>query len=382
MQVKEGQVYEVKPSCGRCKKNPLACSYLDVPGTSSDLDTGATSSTSSQVSDFRIGRFSRETSKSPRVSIPELHQEISTPLFGVKELELLHFYTGTTCFTVSTIPERHLLWQQVVPRIAFTHHFLLHGIMAFSAMHLARLQPDRVASLHAEASMHHDIGLRMFQSTMLDLSPQNCDACFAYSSIIVVYTWASSDQTADLFFSDKAITGERLTVGWSSLLRGVQTLLNTAGEWIARGSLGVMLYSFAMDRELAKQISPDVTSKLSSLSSLWTASSARFSEVEVAAFNETLGLLHEGYGLVISSSSEWLVDLISIALGWPIRVPEAFLAMVTALVPEALVVLAHYSLLLNPVDHIWYMHGMRRHLLQTIHCRVGARWEHWILWLL
>jgi hypothetical protein len=56
--------------------------------------------------------------------------------------------------------------------------------------------------------------------------------------------------------------------------------------------------------------------------------------------------------------------------------------MVKELKPEALIVLAHYSLLLNKADHAWYMQGMSRRLLQTIHSKIGKEWESWIAWLL
>lgn len=348
------------------------CSFLEtLLVVSSEPAAEAASSTSTQVSDFGSDIFPEYLSGFQAGSPAGFNQEIGNPLFGVKDLELLHFYTLITCFTVSNIPEWQLLWQQVVPRIAFTHHFLLHGIMAFSALHFARVQPERKNSLHAEASAHHDIGLRLFRTAMLDLRPQNCDACFAYSSILVVYTWASSDQAGDLFFSDKSIDGERLAVGWSSLLRGVQTLLTEAGEWTTRDFIKLILYPWAMDLELAMQANPEVTMKLASLSSLWDSSPAKFSAAEVAAFNETLALLHEANGLVISSTSQCPVDVMSVTMAWPIRVPETFLPMVTALKPEALVVLAHYSLLLNQVDQVWFMHGMSRHLLRTIQSKIG-----------
>ncbi|KAE8440857.1 hypothetical protein EG329_006374 [Mollisiaceae sp. DMI_Dod_QoI] len=265
--------------------------------------------------------------------------------------------------------------------MAFSHHFLLHGMLAFSALHLARLQPDRKASLYADASAHHDAGLRLFRTAMMELSPQNCDACFAYSSILVVYTWASSDQTGDLFFPDTSTAGRNISVGWASLLRGVQTLLVTAAEWIGTGSMGIMLYPFTMELELAMIANLEVTAKLTSLNQLWNSSPGKFSPANVEALNETVALLLEAHGLLTSSSVEVQVDTLSIALGWPIRVPEAFLAMVIELKPEALVVLAHYSLLLNHVDHVWFMYGMSGHLLRSIHSRLGREWQSWISWL-
>jgi hypothetical protein len=298
----------------------------------------------------------------------------------VNNLELLHFYTTATCFTLSNLPELQQIWQQVIPRIAFTHHFLLHGILAFSALHLARSQPERKTQLYTEASTHHNIGLRMFRNAMSNITPQNCDACFAFSSIIAPYAWASSDQTGNLFFSETSFSEENSDVEWVSLLRGVHTLLKAAGEWMASGSMISIVQPRDIDPELVKAADPEVSAKLTALSQLWNSSPGKFNLNDVEVLNETLDLLHHACGLVALSSTHREIDMILVVYAWPIKVPDAFFVMVKEQKPEALIVLAHYSLLLNKVDQLWYMQGMSRRLLQTIHSKIGKEWESWIAW--
>lgn len=161
----------------------------------------------------------------------------------------------------------------------------------------------------------------------------------------------------------------------------LQTLLSAAGEWIASGSMKQILHPWAMDLELAIEANPEVSAKLVALSQLWDSSPAKFNATDVEALNETLALIHEAHGLITSSYRGFEVDIISVALAWPIRVPEAFLAIVNQQRPEALILFAHYSLLLNHVDQVWFMHGISKHLLQTIHSRIGKEWESWIAWL-
>jgi hypothetical protein len=298
----------------------------------------------------------------------------------VHNLELLHFYTTTTSFTLSSRPELQQIWQQVVPQISFTQDFLLHGILAFSALHLARSQPERKNLLYTEASAHHDIGLRMFRTAMLNISPQNCDACLAFSTLIAAYSWASSHQTGDLFFSDTSTTEESSNVEWASLLRGVNTLLEAAEEWMTSSSMKLVLHPRPTDPLPAEAADPEVSIKLTALSQLWDSSPEKFNVVEVNALNDTLALLHEDYQLVASSPGDFEVDIVSILYAWPIKVPSAFLVMVKEFKPEALIVLAHYSLLLNRAEQIWFMQGMSRRLLQTIHSKLGKEWQSWIAW--
>lgn len=294
----------------------------------------------------------------------------------VATLELLHFYTVATSLTLSSRPELQRIWQDVVPRLAFSHQFLLHGILAFSALHLARLQPERKTLLDTQASAHHDTGLTLFKIAMSNITPENCDACFAFSSITAAYAWASSDQSGDLFFLESSACGD---VEWVSLLRGVHTLLKVAGEWMEGGAMKLMLQPRHLEPELARAMDPEVSDKLTTLSQLWDCS-AHLNLHEVEALNETLALLQEACGLVASSIIDPEIDVILVVYGWPIQVPETFFTMVKDQKPEALILLAHYSILLDKVNQLWYTKGMSRRLLQTIHNKLGKEWECWLTW--
>jgi hypothetical protein len=343
---------------------------LSVPGS----DVGATPSASPQLMDM-----SSDGPLSASLQSEELPTTVRINL-QVNDLELLHFYTTTTSLTLSNRPELQQIWQQVVPQIAFTNHFLLHGILAFSALHLARAKPEREVSLYTLASAHHDIGVRMFRTAMSNITPQNCDACLAFSTIISAYAWASSHQTGVLFFSDTSIYEENPNVEWASLLRGVHTLLDAAGEWITSGAMELILHPRPVGPPSPKAADPEVSAKLTALTQLWVSSPGKFSDMEIEALNVTLAILLEDIGPLSSSSDDREVDIVSVAYGWPIKVPATFLAMVKELQPEALIVLAHYSLLLNKAEHVWYMKGMSRRLLHSIHSKLGKEWESWIAW--
>ncbi|KAH8896377.1 hypothetical protein GQ53DRAFT_838529 [Thozetella sp. PMI_491] len=363
---------EQKPSCGYCTRVQSRCSFLGTSSTtSSTFGDGSTASQQPPTMGDDLPRALDLLGNPPAASGIGLE---------VGNLELLHFYTTTTSFTLSIRPELQKIWQQVVPQIAFSHAFLLHGILAFSALHLARSQPARKGILYKEASSHHDIGLAMFRTAMMNLTPYNYDACLAFSTIIAAYTWASSDQTGDLFFSDTPSSHGESSVDWASLLRGVYSLLGTAGEWMASSSMQKIVHPRPIDPKIAKAADPEVSVKLTALRQLWDPSPGNFNAAELEALEETLNLLHADCGLVTSSCEEDEIDIVSFVYAWPIKVPGAFLLMVKQLKPEALIVLAHYSLLLNRADQVWYMRGMSRRLLKSIHSKIGDEWESWIAW--
>ena len=169
-------------------------------------------------------------------------------------------------------------------------------------------------------------------------------------------------------------------VEWASLVRGVYTLIQVAGKSMTTGRMKSILQPQYLDPELVRAADPETTMKLTVLSQLWDSSTGKFSVEDSEVLNETLNLLLQALALVTMSSVNHEIDVIVVVYGWPIKVPEAFFAMVKEERTEALILLAHYSLLLNKVDYLWYVEGMSRRLLQTVHGKIGTEWEAWITW--
>lgn len=210
------------------------------------------------------------------------------------------------------------------------------------------------------------------------ITPQNCDACFAFSTFILIHAWASSDRRGDLFFrkSSDNIDGDG-TVEWLSLLRGVNSLLRYHYNWILQGPLRTLLYPGDQNVTVVETSLED-SAKFVTLERSWDAASTTFGVGEVDSLNKTLDCLKEIYGVM--SSPDISLDTAAAVLSWPVRVPETYFQMLNSRHPQALILLAHYCLLLNKIDNYWWMRGVSRHLLQTVHGTLGKKWESWIAW--
>src|SRR6185437_14200064 len=117
----------------------------------------------------------------------------------------------------------------------------------------------------------------------------------------------------------------------------------------------------------------------SALEKLWDSTSQCVSAAEADSLKEALRWLKTIYGMMMITPPE-TNDPASAALSWPVRVPEDYLLMVNQRQPIALVLLAHFCLLLNQIEDFWWIRGMSRRLLQEIHQTLGAEWESWIGW--
>lgn len=267
----------------------------------------------------------------------------------------------------------------IVPEIAFSHPFLLHGLLSITALHRARLQSDPASSLWAEASFHHQSALSLFRLALLNITAENCDACFAFSSFLFVYAWASSGGTGDLFFTDTSgLEEDGAPIDWFQLLRGAFTLLITFWANMEKGPLSPILKLWEGPEEPPAQTSREDDAKFSSLIGVWNSSPDNLTADEVNALNEALALLRRVYGQLPYFDTR--VCAIAATFSWPVQVPDAYVEMVKQRKPEALVLLAHYCLLLNRVNNFWWIQGMSRHLLENIHQNIGVEWEVWIGW--
>ena len=106
---------------------------------------------------------------------------------------------------------------------------------------------------------------------------------------------------------------------------------------------------------------------------------AAFSDTELDSLKASLHILQVTYTMMCNTRSNMMDDT-SLGLSWVVRIPELFISMVSRREPVALVVLAHFCLLLNRLEGIWWIPGLSRRLLQDIHQTLGKKWESQISW--
>ncbi|KAF7861557.1 hypothetical protein EAF04_008119 [Stromatinia cepivora] len=374
---------ELKPACQYCTLRSIQCTYA-LPKSSSPNPNLGSRTPNGQITDSL--RVSTPSVSSPFISTPSTS---ATPLalspchpavgaqWSLSDLELLHFYTVSTSLTFSNVAARRHVWQYVVPQIAFSHDFLLHGLLALAALHLSRISPERKDSLWASALTHHAIALPMFRSAVESINSLNCHACSAFGVLVTVYEWAQTEHTSNLFFANAEHSTEASTIEWVQLLRGSARITYCYYEEIAKGPLGQVL-RWDNTAELEAEANPAESAKFSALEQLWDSTRVPVTAAEVDSLQEALRWLKIIYTMMTTPSSN--NDPASTALSWPVRVPEHYLLMVNERQPAALILLSHFCLLLNKVEDFWWIRGMSRRLLQEIHQTLGAEWEPRIAW--
>jgi hypothetical protein len=112
------------------------------------------------------------------------------PFLNLIDLELLMHWKDRTYQTFCRSPHGNTVWQSLVPQEALVEPFLMHGILALSAVHLARAKSEYLKPVYINrAASHQNQALAKFRPLLVNINQSNSRAMFAYSCLITVYSF-------------------------------------------------------------------------------------------------------------------------------------------------------------------------------------------------
>ncbi|EGE81292.2 C6 zinc finger domain-containing protein [Blastomyces dermatitidis ATCC 18188] len=326
---------EAPPPCGNCKKHNIECQFATPPGAvrlngrtgrwpaivngASALLPVSFPAISAPISSSTVDQleiFTTFDSRNPQFT-SNLH---------IDDLKLMHHYTTETYTTLSNTPEHIEIWRTVIPKEALAHPFLMHGLLSLSALHLIECSSNNDPNLRKYvelATMHQHLALAAFRPVLNNITPSNCNAVFAFSSLIAALAFAFSR------FVGRPGGGEPVAELLQDFLlfRGVESVLSTSWELIQKGELGPMIRRPADG--IPQPISKDVINALDYLHDCNGAHVTQLSAEEKDANNHAIRELRISFERPASS--------LETVFRWPILLPEAYLVHLKARKPMALV---------------------------------------------
>ncbi|KAJ5083871.1 hypothetical protein NUU61_008450 [Penicillium alfredii] len=257
------------------------------------------------------------------------------------------------------------VWGMTVLQEGLQAPFLVHGIMALSALHLS-LRGDEKASWLSMAIAHENRALSMFSNQLVDINPSNAKALMSLASLVVAFSFGSA-LTRDT--DDGPSVGALIEV--FTLSRGVQTEVNGVFEFLRQSDFAPLF-----DISPPAVIIPDQVAKafdhLEALNDQHSRCSPRHNHASYARMITHLRNL--------SAYSYALPTSMTLAAGLAIRAPADFLDELKNHEPLALVVLAHYCLFLHLARENWCIGPWGKMVLQEIRRRLSSGWQHHIEW--
>lgn len=286
----------------------------------------------------------------------------------ILSLRLMHHYTESTCFEMSDNPDHLKVWQHNIPEIAFQHRFVLHGILALSALHLRRGKDlEEATELLHVAHSHQAQALAEFIPLLSSLTDDNCHALFAFTFVVAAVSYALIGRVGDSS-AEPAFIDDLLAT--FDLLKGAMTVAVSAKDMLRSGTLASLMDDGhpLLDRNQSAADS-QLPNDLQRLLDHIEASEAFQTSSSLHCHKHTIMKL-----TVLSSPTTEGTPRLAAVLGWPVLVQADFLKLLRGRDSAAMTVLAFYGAILHQLDHVWYLQGLGASIVTSVVASVQAEW--------
>ncbi|KAK0218780.1 hypothetical protein IW262DRAFT_1387423 [Armillaria fumosa] len=308
---------EELPMCKNCTRRGVECIWINTPQLNSR----------SSAPEDPPSTISRRTNIAGK--------------FDLLTLELIHHYATSTSHSLSSDPAAVSVWRTVVPKIAFSpkNQCLLHAILAMSALHAHHADPTAGQYAVAASTYHWQakMGLHKIieKDDMVDLN-----TLFVTVSLVALYEFA----TTSIYSSE-----------WHTTARSMPPKVAKCWPQLRDGILSPMLTT------MAPTISSDIPLEgpfSSSLSALLSTADSQpdVEELQDVSMYDTYKEAIHILGISWRASFKKDCCIYASCVWWSL-VPKMFLRLLAEGKPRALIILAHYCVMMKRVaeDGPWWV---------------------------
>lgn len=352
---------ESRPSCINCQTADFTCSFVNehriaAVHSSSHPATATASPASSGTKD-----------KSKQdCTVYNLFSNASP--VNMDHLRLFyHFQTETVNSFGSKLTDLESSYRMIM-RCGMSTPYLMHEILAIAALHISFLNPAEKDFYRHQATELQQSALAQFKDSNPEVTATNCIPMFLFSSFLGIHTLCDT-----LRYRDENL-GTFLDhfTHYLNLHRGVRSITNTSWHLLLQSELAPWLKtSEVMDTEVEWH-----GNECSRLRTLVHASDITTSSMEV--YEEAikhLQLLFDSHGRI-----QGLEDSVQLVFAWPVIVPAEFSSLLSQGIAEALIILAHYAVLLHAHRWLWVIGDGGEFLIRSISRSLDPIWAKWLEW--
>lgn len=354
---------EQAPRCHNCSYRRVKCSYEsscnELPAATDRIPT-TQSQYAGQVS-TRSFNFPVQLSWSGNIS-PE-------------DFELMHHYTTTASLSFADYDVYRPIWQVAVPREAQSYQFLMHIILALSAMHIRHLRhPHNLQALRYKelAHKHYQNAVTSFRSKVLEMDASNTSAVFAFSHLSLYFSFGSA-QFANISQMQDPI-GELLDI--FVLLRKAMDNLTLAWDLVEAGSMAIFLQRGPLitdRRYLPAEISMGL--ELMEQTCQQFIESSQVGPIATETYRTAIQQLWDSFVMAQTKKKDWAMTLRFIMI-----LPERFSGYLQQREPLALIILAHFCVILHRAPTRWWAEGWSTHVVGAVFEALPQDWRYAISW--
>ncbi|OHE90948.1 fungal Zn binuclear cluster domain-containing protein [Colletotrichum orchidophilum] len=392
--------------CQKCVAHGAHCSLLDGPASvTAPLTPPAAAKLAQHYAPIQAAAVSASSPQHQSRSVQEAASEASltptavsstSPYLGetapdarnpatdpwdlsedwLQSLRLMHHYSTSTRHVLPNDACTEELWKTAIPEMACSHKFLMHGLLALSALHYAYIHPQERKKYDIISVNHQNVALRFFALRLNDINKHNCEAYFFLATLIFIVSICSVAHSESL---GRSVALSDVSQSFM-LLHGVKGILDfqPIEAWRQRGGpLDALLRPPSLTQGGWMSSSP-FQKRLDAITALAREVPASFTEVINPQSVCVLALegLRRAHQISRSEGEKpggvW---------GWSATLPAMFIEMVGSGHPTALVILAHYTALAKPCEKAdWICDGWSGAVMRLVERTLDDEWKPWIEW--
>ena len=261
------------------------------------------------------------------------------------------------------------MWQVHAVNLGFKHDFLLRGLLAVTAYEICYQHPEKRHEYQLVASNYQSLALASYREILQQVDESNCHALFAFSCVLIVMSFASSTKQQPSDFNSDVLQ-------WFYLLRGAHIVLNMHSEHIRNSFLKPLLDEMDTMKTTAAYTIPDAD-HITDLFRICGNDEREVAQTYTLAVHSLLSTFTQASLCRTRRESPVLASFV-----WPITLPPRFLDLLSEKQPEALIILAHYCVVIfwGEQDDTWFLAGWASYMLATIKQSVPESWHEHLKW--
>lgn len=306
-----------------------------------------------------------------------------------KDMQLIHHYTAKGYLAISASESTRDTLQYAVPRIAFSHDYLLHQILSFSALHLAYLHPETGTEYSHLASQHQNESIKGMRSALMqDATSQSCHPLYLSSILLSFNAFgrlaryrddSKCDTTCESIPGANSPCLDDLLDIFRSI-HGISTILSSSDLDLRSGPLKP-LFEMPCDPSISAPHLQSVAQEMSSMLGRLPVPPTPFDENRRIIFGAGTSLIESLVAVTRTLHSETPSEMRAVFF-WPIRVSARFVDLARQQDPSAMVIIAHYCVLLHLAEaSCWFLRGWAAAVLNPIATQLrGTPLEELIRW--
>jgi hypothetical protein len=251
----------------------------------------------------------------------------------------------------------------------------MRGILALSALHLARYRPEKKELYNSQALLQHQIGLRQATNALTEINDQNCTGVYIFSALTLFFNVATPRKPGDLL-----LVGDNGIADWLALVKGTSFIVGTSGKILFDGSLGPMFIGGRRRNELREKLlaeEPPEDSPLAELLQLINKTTVDHQDVTI--YLAAIDSLRKSF-VTYTESGQGLTFEPADVFIWVFELDRRFLELLRQRTQESLCIFSYFCVNLRRLESCWWMEGWATHLIAKIYHLLDEEHRLWIRW--